>query len=441
MTLTDGTDFSLTPEEARARATSPGPEPAPPFIPNAHTLRDGTRLTNLCWIAAPQLYEVQQYCMSESGYPPLVRWLEGHMVREYRQHYLCLCSSIDHWRKWGDLLLLLISACIASHPGCPGPAGRDTLAPLCAPRAHHLRKQQRRAGWPEPPPAPPLSTLAPCRSPTNRPSLPPGTDLVLRCILQRGDVAIVEEYTYSAALQAMRPIGVSFVSVPADASGPLPDALRARLMERRARGATMPKLMYAVPVRRPLPSSPFLSVVISPADSASGKQGVLQRAARTAALSPGPSSQVSCNPTGVSWSQERKEAIYALACEFDFLILEDDAYFYLQARLRPSFAPSPVASLVPSRSPQPCSRPGPQFPEPGAPPPGISGLGHSLLSMDVASRVVRIDTFSKFVAPGLRLGWVSSPPLLHEKLVRPPHPEVLPSVHLVYGFRLVLTLA
>ena len=78
---------------------------------------------------------------------------------------------------------------------------------------------------------------------------------------------------------------------------------------------------------------------------------------------------MSCNPTGVSWSEARKAAVYSLACEFDFLILEDDAYFYLQ------------------------------FPGERAGPPGVRALGASLLSRDVAGRVIRADTFSKFLAP------------------------------------------
>ena len=55
---------------------------------------------------------------------------------------------------------------------------------------------------------------------------------------------------------------------------------------------------------------------------------------------------VSCNPTGVTWTLERKEAIYALACEFDFIILEDDAYFYM-AFPRQLGGPTPGLSGAP----------------------------------------------------------------------------------------------
>jgi DNA-binding transcriptional MocR family regulator len=134
----------------------------------------------------------------------------------------------------------------------------------------------------------------------------------------------------------MRPLGLELLGVRSDAEGPCPAALRAALLARRQAGLPAPKLFYAVPV--------------------------------------------SCNPTGVSWSEARQAAVYALACEFDFLILEDDAYFYLQ------------------------------FPRPGAPPPGVAGLGRSLLARDVQGRVVRADTFSKFVAP-VRFYVLFAPPI------------------------------
>jgi DNA-binding transcriptional MocR family regulator len=60
-------------------------------------------------------------------------------------------------------------------------------------------------------------------------------DLVLRTLLNRGDVVLAEEFTYSATLQAMRPLGVSILGVPSDEEGPLPDALRAMLLRARPR--------------------------------------------------------------------------------------------------------------------------------------------------------------------------------------------------------------
>lgn len=143
----------------------------------------------------------------------------------------------------------------------------------------------------------------------------------------------------------MRPLGLEVLSVPTDGEGPVPGALRQLCDSRRARGLAPVRLMYAVPV--------------------------------------------SGNPTGVSWSPARCAAVYALACEFDFPLIEDDAYYYLQFDRTP-----------------------------GAPQPGLKGLSRSLLSLDVEGRVVRLDACSKVLAPGLRVGWATAPPAVMGRMVR-----------------------
>ena len=60
--------------------------------------------------------------------------------------------------------------------------------------------------------------------------------------------------------------------------------------------------------------------------------------------------------------------------------------------------------------------------------PGLEGLIPSYLSIDTDSRVVRLDSWSKVLAPGLRLGWVTAHPevvdlmalALHASLNGPP---------------------
>lgn len=46
--------------------------------------------------------------------------------------------------------------------------------------------------------------------------------------------------------------------------------------------------------------------------------------------------------------------------------------------------------------------------------PGLEGLTPSYLSIDTDSRVVRLDSWSKVLAPGLRLGWVAAHPAMIE---------------------------
>ncbi|CAO3657714.1 unnamed protein product [Umbelopsis ramanniana] len=84
------------------------------------------------------------------------------------------------------------------------------------------------------------------------------------------------------------------------------------------------------------------------------------------------------NPTGVTVSLERKKAIYKICQEYDILIMEDDPYYFLQ------------------------------FCNPRVP---------SFLSMDVDGRVLRFDSLSKILSAGLRLGWVTGPKELVDRII------------------------
>jgi 2-aminoadipate transaminase len=77
-------------------------------------------------------------------------------------------------------------------------------------------------------------------------------------------------------------------------------------------------------------------------------------------------------PTGYTTSLERRRRIIELATEYDFLVLEDAVY----TDLRLSGGPVPA----------------------------------SILSMDPDGRVIQSHSFSKVVAPGLRLGWMCGTP-------------------------------
>lgn len=48
----------------------------------------------------------------------------------------------------------------------------------------------------------------------------------------------------------------------------------------------------------------------------------------------------------------------------------------------------------------------------------LDSLVPSYLSLDIEGRVVRLDTFSKTIAPGSRLGWITAQPAIIERLVR-----------------------
>ncbi|KAM9836498.1 kynurenine/alpha-aminoadipate aminotransferase, mitochondrial isoform 2-T2 [Aulostomus maculatus] len=84
------------------------------------------------------------------------------------------------------------------------------------------------------------------------------------------------------------------------------------------------------------------------------------------------------NPTGASMTEQRKREVYELARQYDMLIIEDDPYYFLQ------------------------------FDKPWAP---------TFLSMDVDGRIIRTDSFSKILSSGLRIGFVTGPKPLVDRLV------------------------
>ena len=47
--------------------------------------------------------------------------------------------------------------------------------------------------------------------------------------------------------------------------------------------------------------------------------------------------------------------------------------------------------------------------------PGLWSLGKSYMSLDTDGRVIRLDSFAKFVAPGFRLGWLTAHPHFVDK--------------------------
>ncbi|KAK8034413.1 aromatic amino acid aminotransferase [Apiospora rasikravindrae] len=117
------------------------------------------------------------------------------------------------------------------------------------------------------------------------------------------------------------------------------------------------------------------------------------------------------NPTSGVLSLQRRKEIYAVCSKYDVIIIEDDPYWYLQY---------PSAELIEAKAR------GLPIPEPkGANTlenksgyPFLDSLVPSFLNVDTDGRVVRLDTFSKTVAPGCRLGWITTTPEIAEKILR-----------------------
>ncbi|EHA55358.1 aromatic amino acid aminotransferase [Pyricularia oryzae 70-15] len=115
------------------------------------------------------------------------------------------------------------------------------------------------------------------------------------------------------------------------------------------------------------------------------------------------------NPTGIVLDVERRKALYAICSKYDVLIVEDDPYWYMQF-------PSAAREEAKSRNLPPPQVTSTYSRSTGYP--FLDSLVPSFLSFDVDGRVVRLDTFSKTVAPGCRLGWLTAQPAIIERFVR-----------------------
>lgn len=89
------------------------------------------------------------------------------------------------------------------------------------------------------------------------------------------------------------------------------------------------------------------------------------------------------NPTGATQPTERRQAIYRVAVKHDVYIIEDDAYYFLYLGTSASACPRTADDY-------------------------LAQLPSSYLALDTTGRVMRMDTLSKILAPGLRCGWVTA---------------------------------
>lgn len=150
-------------------------------------------------------------------------------------------------------------------------------------------------------------------------------DLIGKVFLDPGDAIVVELPSYLGGLQAFRTYGAELIGVPQDDDGINPDLLADALARLRREGRR-PKFLYAVPDFQ--------------------------------------------NPSGITWTRQRRERLLALAREFGCLIVEDNPY----REMRYSGEAQPP-----------------------------------IYALDSDGRVLYLSTFSKTLAPGLRIGWMAGP--------------------------------
>ncbi len=151
-------------------------------------------------------------------------------------------------------------------------------------------------------------------------------DLIVRSLIDPGDVIISEDPTYMGTLHNFRGVRADVRYVPVDEEGLNTDALQVLLAQLRTQGKRV-KLIYTISAYQ--------------------------------------------NPTGVTLSYRRRVRLLELACQYDAIVLDDEAYRELW------------------------------FDEP--PPQALSAMAHGY-------GVITVGSFSKTVATGIRIGWIHARP-------------------------------
>lgn len=159
-------------------------------------------------------------------------------------------------------------------------------------------------------------------------------DLVSKVLVDPGDIILVENPTFVGALGVFRNTFGKIIGVPQDDEGISPAELIKILDTAREAGDRV-KMLYVIPNFQ--------------------------------------------NPTGNSMSLKRRQQILAVAEQYDFFILEDDAYGEL-------WFEGGLAQVKPIKA------------------------------LDQRHQVIYTSSFSKIISPGIRLAWTVAAPALIERL-------------------------
>jgi 2-aminoadipate transaminase len=159
-----------------------------------------------------------------------------------------------------------------------------------------------------------------------------GIDIIAKALLRQGDYVITESPTYTGAIAVFKSRGAEIADVPLSCDGPNLNILEYNLKKYK------PKLIYTIPSFQ--------------------------------------------NPTGISYSNEKRKEILALAERYDAYIIEDDY----------------VSGL------------------------DFENMGFATVkSMDKSDRVIFLKSFSKIFMPGLRLGFMVVPSSLKSYIIEAKH--------------------
>ncbi|KAI1369250.1 aromatic amino acid aminotransferase-like protein [Xylaria arbuscula] len=183
------------------------------------------------------------------------------------------------------------------------------------------------------------------------------------CDRNRRDSILTEEYSFSTALETIHPLGIKVFGVPMDEQGLLPNSLDEIMSnwDEDARGARKPAVLYTVP---------------------SGQ-----------------------NPTGATMGAQRRQEVYDVCRKHDIYIFEDEPYYYLQMPPYDKTNSAAQSGAVDTSSNQ-------------DPEEFLKTLIPTMLSIDVDGRVLRMDSFSKVIIPGSRMGWITASEQVIERYIR-----------------------
>lgn len=155
-----------------------------------------------------------------------------------------------------------------------------------------------------------------------------GLEFAAKLFINPGDVIVCESPTYLGALNAFKAYEPEFIECPTDKDGMLTDELEKILKENQGKV----KFIYVIPDFQ--------------------------------------------NPTGNTWSLERRKGLVEMANKYNVVIFEDNPYGDLRFE----------GQALPS-----------------------------VKSLDTEDRVVFLGTFSKILCPGFRLGWIVANPEILNK--------------------------
>ncbi|XP_035717149.1 aromatic amino acid aminotransferase DDB_G0287711-like [Vespa mandarinia] len=148
---------------------------------------------------------------------------------------------------------------------------------------------------------------------------------IYEMFIDEGDPIMVQSPTYTATINTLASLNVDFIEINQDVDGIIPEEIIKVYEERLRDGRLLPKLIYINPT--------------------------------------------GANPTGTILSESRRKQVYELAQKYNFLIIEDDAYYFI------NFLNKQLTSFF---------------------------------SLDIDGRVIRLDSFSKIISAGMRLGCVTA---------------------------------